>query len=79
MYKPFDVFAFFAGLVFIQVKYFWNRQVEIVCPVASILQSVVYIYICLCSILYGTRIAPFLNKVVCTEPNTAKKFESILT
>ena len=46
MYKPFDVFAFLAGPVFIQVKYFCDRQVEIVCLVASILQSVVYIYVC---------------------------------
>ena len=40
-----DVFAFLVGLVFIHVKYFRNRQVEIVCPVSSILQSVVFICI----------------------------------
>ena len=40
MYKPCDVhvFVFLAGLVFIQGKYFWNRRVELDCPVASILQ-----------------------------------------
>lgn len=44
-YKPRDVFAFLVASVFIQVKYFCNRRVELVWPVARILQSVVFIYI----------------------------------